>query len=74
MSQEEEPGSRRVIEVTITPKGEGKIVFYSNNRPLSQPPAVPDNMSGSEALKRAKEFQEGSVGYDLEVNDLSRTN
>ncbi|MCX6705937.1 MAG: hypothetical protein NTV24_02410 [Candidatus Woesebacteria bacterium] len=69
MSQEKEHGSR--IEVTITPKMEGRIVFYNNGKPLLQPPATPSNMSASEALIRARVFQECTVGYSLKINNPS---
>lgn len=68
----EKPGPR-TIKVIITPRGEGRINVH-NEGPFSQPVALPDNMTGPEALMRARKLHECTVGYDLQVEDLTRAN
>lgn len=69
---EEEPG-QRIIRVTITPKGRGKIQVL-NEDPYKHQPSFPDEMNGAEAHHRAIKLQGMTQGYNLQVDDQTLQN
>lgn len=70
---EEEPGSPRIIKVTISPRGKGEIEVFSGD-PHGHQPSVPEQMNGAAAWKIAHALHECTSGYKLVIDDQTWQN